>query len=139
MDDLSLMNKVRERAAEALIAHRQESRETGARPRPGAEEVVIRSACGGLLDEEASSRLLSGRPTLDIDTERRITKRVVDELLGMGPLQDLLDDPEITDIHVRGTSPVWVKRRDGSRLEIPSIVDHPDELVALVRNAASRS
>ena len=139
MVDQDLLRKVRERAAEALVARRQEARESGSVTRAPDEENVIRMACAGVLDQEASSRLLNGRATLDIDSERQITKRIVAELLGMGPLQDLLEDPEITDIHVRGTSPVWVKKTDGSRLEIPAIVDHPDELVALVRNAASRS
>lgn len=140
MNDLQLVsNRVRERAAEALVAHRAASRESGSASSALDEESVIRAACAQVLDHEASSRLLSGRPTFDIDFEQRTTKRIVDELLGMGPLQELLDDPEITDIHVRGTAPVWVKKRDGSRVEIPSIVSEPDELVALVRNAASRS
>ena len=136
MNDLQLVsNRVRERAAEALVAHRAASRESGSASSALDEESVIRAACAQVLDHEASSRLLSGRPTFDIDFEQRTTKRIVDELLGMGPLQELLDDPEITDIHVRGTAPVWVKKRDGSRVEIPSIVSEPDELVALVRNA----
>jgi Flp pilus assembly CpaF family ATPase len=139
IDDQDLVRKVRDRAAEALVARRQEARESGSVTRAVDEEVAIRAACAGALDQEASSRLLSGRMTLDIDSERRITKRIVDELLGMGPLQELLEDPEITDIHVRGTSPVWIKKTDGSRVEIPAIVGHPEELVALVRNAASRS
>ena len=140
MNDLQLVsNRVRERAAEALVAHRAASRESGSASSALDEESVIRAACAQVLDHEASSRLLSGRPTFDIEFEQRTTKRIVDELLGMGPLQELLDDPEITDIHVRGTAPVWVKKRDGSRVEIPSIVSEPDELVALVRNAASRS
>ena len=140
MNDLQVVaNRVRERAAEALVAHRAASRESGSGSSASDEESVIRGACAQVLDHEASARLLSGRPTFDIDFEQRTTKRIVDELLGMGPLQELLDDPEITDIHVRGTAPVWVKKRDGSRVEIPSIVSEPNELVSLVRNAASRS
>ncbi len=69
----------------------------------------------------------------------RITKEAVDLLLGLGPLQKLLDDPDITDIHVRGAAPVWTKRRDGSRIVMDPIVDSDEDLIRLVRTIASRS
>lgn len=41
---------------------------------------------------------------------------VVDRVLGLGPLQALIDDPEITDILVNGPGEIWVDR--GSDLEL---------------------
>jgi pilus assembly protein CpaF len=41
---------------------------------------------------------------------------VVDRVLGLGPLQSLIDDPHVTDILVNGPGEIWVDR--GSDLEL---------------------
>ena len=51
---------------------------------------------------------------------------------------DPWDDPDITDIHIRGCESVWLKRRDGTRVPSPPVADSDDELVQLVRLAATR-
>jgi Flp pilus assembly CpaF family ATPase len=56
----------------------------------------------------------------------------------MGLLQPTLDDPAISDIHVRGNSPIWVKMRNGRRESRPPIVDSDEELIDLVRRTAAR-
>ncbi|WP_017221547.1 CpaF family protein [Moritella dasanensis] len=43
--------------------------------------------------------------------QRNISQRLVDEMLGLGPLQVLMDDPEITDIMVNGHTEVFVEYR----------------------------
>ena len=43
--------------------------------------------------------------------QRQISQRLVDEMLGLGPLQVLMDDPEITDIMVNGHTEVFVEYR----------------------------
>jgi pilus assembly protein CpaF len=48
------------------------------------------------------------------DSEREATWRAVTaELLGAGPLEDLLADPAVTDVLVNGPSSVWVDRGTG--------------------------
>ncbi|HZE41787.1 MAG TPA: TadA family conjugal transfer-associated ATPase [Stackebrandtia sp.] len=42
-------------------------------------------------------------------------RRVGDDLLGAGPLQALLDDPQVTDVLVNGPAEVWADRGDGLR------------------------
>ena len=54
---------------------------------------------------------------------------VIAGVLGLGRLQPLLEDADISDIHIRGASPVWVKRRDGSRICVEPIVDSDEELI----------
>jgi Flp pilus assembly CpaF family ATPase len=136
-DDLS--TRLRSFVANALVDHRQDARSRGDGLAVNSDEDVLRRAISTYLDRDASQRLLSGRPTMSIDEEQEVTRSTVDHFLGLGPLQRLLDDHDITDIHVRGAGPVWVKRQDGSRHEMPPAVDSDDELVKLVRNAASRS
>ncbi|MEN9805401.1 MAG: hypothetical protein RIS41_2248 [Actinomycetota bacterium] len=136
-DDLS--TRLRSFVANALVDHRQDARSRGDGHSVDSDEDVLRRAISTYLDRDASQRLLGGRPTMSLDEEQEVTRSTVDHFLGLGPLQRLLDDHDITDIHVRGAGPVWVKRRDGSRHEMPPAVDSDDELVKLVRNAASRS
>ncbi|MEI7506246.1 MAG: ATPase, T2SS/T4P/T4SS family [Actinomycetes bacterium] len=123
----------------ALIDVRQQRRTTGDELNPNEENEVARETARRFFDQRVTQSLLTGSDTPSFDDETSITKGAIDAVLGFGPLQRLLDDPAITDIHVRGTSPVWVKHTDGSRHEINPIVSTDDELIRLVRNVASRS
>lgn len=137
--DDDLQSRLRSFVSNALVDHRQDARSRGDDGAGDSDEDILRRAISTYLDRDASQRLLGGRPTMSLDEEHEITRSTVDHFLGLGPLQRLLEDQDITDIHVRGTGPVWVKRRDGSRHEMPPAVDTDDDLVKLVRNAASRS
>jgi Flp pilus assembly CpaF family ATPase len=70
--------------------------------------------------------------------ERRVVDDAIARVLGLGKLEPLLDDDEVSDIHVRGNRPVWLKMRNGERCEAEPIVDTDDELVDLIRRIASR-
>src|SRR3989338_6187219 len=41
----------------------------------------------------------------------RLVKEIVDEALGLGPLEDLLADPEVTDIMANNRSEIYVEKR----------------------------
>jgi Flp pilus assembly CpaF family ATPase len=86
----------------------------------------------------SASRRQEGLPALTDIEEQLLTSRAIDQVLGMGLLQQTLDDPEVSDIHVRGNSPIWVKLRSGARERRSSVVDHDDELVDLIRRTAVR-
>ena len=75
---------------------------------------------------------------LDVDDFDRIADGVIAAVLGLGRLQRLLEDPDISDIHVRGAAPVWIKWRNGTRSCVEPIVDSDEELVELIRRAATR-
>jgi Flp pilus assembly CpaF family ATPase len=70
--------------------------------------------------------------------DRRVIDEAIAQVLGLGKLEPLLEDDEISDIHVRGNKPVWVKTRNGDRVEHPPIVENDAELVDLIRRIASR-
>ena len=86
----------------------------------------------------SASRRQEGLPALTEIEEQLLTSRAIDQVLGMGLLQQTLDDPEVSDIHVRGNSPIWVKLLSGARECRSPIVDHDDELVDLIRRTAVR-
>lgn len=124
---------------ESLVTYRQEERGHGREPSAEDEKLVAEKSARVFFDRRVSESMLIGHDAPTFDDESNITQRALDALLGFGPLQRLLNDPDITDIHVRGTAPIWIKRRDGSRVEMDPIVQQDEELIRLVRNVASRS
>jgi pilus assembly protein CpaF len=66
---------------------------------------------------EVTSQLLAER--LDIETvEERIElqQEIIDELLGLGPLEDLMRDPAVSEIMVNGFDTIYVER--GGRITL---------------------
>jgi len=70
--------------------------------------------------------------------DRKIIEQAIAQVLGLGRLEPLLEDDEISDIHVRGNRPVWVKMRSGERRQLPPIVEDDEELIDLIRRIAAR-
>jgi Flp pilus assembly CpaF family ATPase len=139
VDSSSALQDLIAQITSALIDQRQQRRATGGELSAHEENELARETARQFFDQRVTQSLLTGTDTPSFDDETSITKSAIDAVLGFGPLQRLLDDPAITDIHVRGTSPAWVKHIDGSRHEIDPIVSTDDELIRLVRNVASRS
>jgi pilus assembly protein CpaF len=69
----------------------------------GAETERIRA----LVDREAG--------VLDEGAREGLAARIAERAFGLGPLEPLLADPEVEEIMVSGTRPVWIER--GGRLE----------------------
>lgn len=69
--------------------------------------------------------LLNGEAVpLNYDERERLVTQVLDEIFGLGPLQPLMEDPEISDILVNTHQQVYVERR--GRLE-PTTVRFQDD------------
>ncbi len=102
------------------------------------ERQVVRGVVRRHLGQLAADRWEAGEAAMSTDEEQAVLDATLDSVLGLGRLQRLLDDPDITDVHVRGCDTVWVKRRNGMRTPVPPVVDHDDELVDLVRHIGSR-
>lgn len=64
------------------------------------------------LVDEASSFISS------MEVRKKLVKEILDEALGLGPLEDLLADPEITDIMVNNKDEVYVERN--GKIELTS-------------------
>ena len=56
------------------------------------------------MTEEAGSFLSSS------EVRKKLIKEILDEALGLGPLEDLLADPEVTDIMVNNKDEIYVER-----------------------------
>ncbi|MFC1704593.1 ATPase, T2SS/T4P/T4SS family [Candidatus Omnitrophota bacterium] len=71
------------------------------------QELRLKAAklVSNLLTEE------SGKFIASVEARRELVKEILDEALGLGPLEELLDDPEITDIMVNNKDEVYVERK----------------------------
>ncbi|MDE2481750.1 MAG: CpaF family protein [bacterium] len=61
--------------------------------------------------DEVAQRILSEHPDVDsADEIARLKIEIVNEALGLGPLEDLMNDPAVTEIMVNGPATVYVER-----------------------------
>ncbi len=91
-----------------------------------------------LLTDMAGTRMRQGRPPLTEDAEQQLRRDVFDRLFGVGPLQRYVDDPNLSDIHVRGHDNVVLKLRDGTKKRGRPIAGSDAELVELIRWIGAR-
>ncbi len=82
---------------EASAAHSDAAKLTELRQKieEAAQEVLDRCSPGELTAEEIA----------------QIREEIVNESLGLGPLEDLMQDPAVTEIMVNGPSTVYIERR----------------------------
>ena len=77
---------------------------------------LVESATSGAPAETRIAALVEREaPLLDAAARAELARRVTERALGLGPLQALLEDPDVDEIMVSGLRPVWVERR--GRLE----------------------
>ncbi len=79
------------------------------------ERLVAESADGPAADRIAAL-VEREAALLDSATRADLVRRVTERALGLGPLQPLLEDPDVDEIMVSGLRPVWVERR--GRVEV---------------------
>ena len=137
--DRLLVNALASRLGDLLADERLDRRARNLRePTNDEEREFARTAVHAELLRLAATRRAEGRSVLTIFDEAAISSAAIAQVLGLGRLQPLLEDDEISDIHVRGSCRVWVKLRNGQRETRDPIVDTDEELIELVRRAATR-
>ena len=103
------------------------------------------SVIGQMNDHELRQELRRGAEELcsyrsDLlshDERDRLINELIDEALGLGPLEPLLRDPTVSDILINGPKMVFVER--GGRLELTDVAFHDEQhLVEIVQRITSR-
>jgi Flp pilus assembly CpaF family ATPase len=90
------------------------------------------------LDRLADQPIGSADADRLYDDEQELAQMVLDALFGMGGLQALVDDPDIENIDINGYDRVWATYADGSKRLMAPVASSDQELVDVVRSAASR-
>lgn len=136
---LDLVREFRARVADQLSAQVEESERAGrGRMRPDDERQLARQLIADALVAERRRRLNVGQALFEAAIEEDVSQAVFDALFGLGRLQPLLKNPEVTDIHVNGCDSVHLRLRDGTRLQVDPVADSDEELIELIRVAATR-
>lgn len=87
-------------------------------------------AAAGDAHTRLAQLLVDEDPLLAADEVTVRARRLAGELLGLGPLQQLLDDPSVSDVLANGPGPVWVER--SGRLERTAVVVDAEQLHAAI-------
>ena len=91
----------------------------------GMDDETLRSTTIKLIDD-VMSREFSDLPKSI--NPRRLAKEVLDEAIGLGPLEDLLDDPTVTEIMVNAHDMIFIER--GGQIQ-KSAVNFTDDRAVL--------
>jgi pilus assembly protein CpaF len=75
--------------------------------------------------------VLNLKVTLPDTLRDQLSREVIDDLLGFGPLQPLLDDPEITEVMVNGCNKVYIERK-GKLIKTNIIFENDDEVLRII-------
>jgi pilus assembly protein CpaF len=124
-------------------APRQTSRERTIKQQIHSELLkrldIKRLAASHIDEKELQDRALAtiGAIVRDVQTKlppgidpEALTRQIYNEAVGLGPLVDLLDDPEITEIMVNGHDHVYVERK--GRLELSPLTFMDDASVMAI-------
>ena len=110
----TLRRKIREQIQDELIVRMDLKRLTAS----GIDNEGLERQAMEKIDEIVSEVIKSGKLPRSVDPER-IKKEVFDEALRLGPLEDLLEDPTVSEIMVNGPHQVYVER--GGRLQLTDL------------------
>lgn len=83
------------------------------------------------IDELFNQILMEENIVLTRHERRRLHEQIVAELLGYGPLEPLLDDPEITEIMTVGHNKIYIERK-GLLEEVPIRFESEDHLRRII-------
>jgi pilus assembly protein CpaF len=75
---------------------------------------------------------------ISVENRERLISEVLDETFGLGPLEPLMADPQVSDILINGAKTVYIERR--GRLEKSSVTFHDNRhLMQIVHRIAGRT
>lgn len=91
----------------------------------GISDAELREKTSALIEEIIDKEFADQLPkTIN---RRRLAKEVLDEAIGLGPLEDLLDDPSVTEIMVNCHSEIFIER--AGRIEKSPVIFTSDKAV----------
>jgi pilus assembly protein CpaF len=71
------------------------------------------------------------RTQLDASVRDQLLRDIMDEILGYGPIQPLLDDPDISEIMVNGPLKIYVEKK-GQLVRSPIRFDDNDHIMRII-------
>ncbi len=72
-----------------------------------------------------------GYEGLDSEGRRVLVREVVDEVCGLGPIQGLLDDPDVTEVMINGTDSLFYEK-NGELRRASACFDSPEQITITI-------
>ncbi len=133
-----LSRRVVEEVTGELSRWSHERERQGVRSDPGQERAEVERLIPGALERLGRDRLAAGEAPLDADQEAAIVADTRARLMGFGPLDRLLADPSIENVHANGCDRVFITRAGGERAQGPALAATDAELIELIRRVAAQ-
>src|SRR5215207_11241908 len=108
-----------------------ESMDLAQAKRMGREQ--LQAECSKRVDQLLNEQ----RCPLSAPEKQKLLREVMDEIFGLGPLEDLLRDPLVTDILVNGPHQIYLERQ-GRLFESDQQFRDNDHLVQVIQRIAAR-
>lgn len=90
------------------------------------------------LDTQATNDLGAGHDVFTPEQERQLIQVVLDKMYGLGSLDRMLRDPNVTDIHIMGADHCMMRTRDGRWVPAGAVAANDEDLIRLIQTAAAR-
>ena len=108
------------------------------------ERLLASGPVDGITAARVASMARREVALLDAASVDRVIDEVVAEVVGLGPLEPLLRDADVTEIMVNGPGPVWVERRGrlertGCQVDLATIERIVERVVAPIGLRADRT
>lgn len=113
------------------------SRKLYDRIKPEAVDQLDRPALLQMIEGAVSDIADEDKLKLSLDQQRALASMLADDMKGIGPLQRLLSENDITDIMVNGPNRVFIERR--GRLQLTDIRFRDDEHVRSIAQRIARN
>ncbi|HUG35006.1 MAG TPA: CpaF family protein [Anaerolineales bacterium] len=84
-----------------------------------------------ILKQRMDEAYVQTKVNLPTDVRQQIFQEIMDELTGFGPIQVLLDDPEVTEVMVNGPKKVYVEKA-GKLTKSPVAFDDDDHVLRII-------
>ena len=92
------------------------------------EEKELRRIIGGILEEIIHREHISLQEPLD---KERIINEIVNDFIGLGPIESLIKDPTVTEIMINGPKTIYVER-DGKKALSNIAFDNERQLMTVI-------
>ena len=83
------------------------------------------------MKQQIEEAYVQTKVNLPQDLRQQIVQEILDELTGMGPLQPLLDDADVTEIMVNGPKKIYVEK-GGKLIKSPVTFDDDDHVLRII-------
>jgi len=135
MTDRSVTSSVQDKSLDQVktCIHKQVVASLDLSAAAGMEHAELRRECLGRVQ----SLLAEQRRPIPAADRVRLIQEVMDDIFGLGPLEELLRDPTISDILVNGPHQVYIER-EGRLAAVSARFRDNDHLLQIIHHIASR-